>query len=433
MTNDSLSGHTGKFEVNGIQVTTSFYGTDPSVIQNDNCLFIGIAARGQDHVHGGSGAIDWGYLYGLMLQPSISPNPVLYIAVYEVHEWEYSYKVIKSTYVIWPDLTVNSYATLSMRFGADYIYYSITMDGSNHYVDVWASNATAFKSFSVGTTGRKFWEIPLPGTVKYLQFSGAWSKYNIDRVGWYTHLSSCRYELNGSWINVPFAYSTNGDNSWMDNTFRWGGVAYDDASAYFGPQYVHFSYNSEGITLPPDTLLWEPIGGGGGCPYAYAWNGHDFMIDNNLLPASEISGGNDVEDYYKLEQQLVPAYQGTSFSMYPLQIREFEHEHDYFDQTKLLAVDHNSNVNVAVSPYGEILTYGNPNPPISAFDETGTNVLSQVNSIDSNYYQGHNESYVILTFSHTEILDRVKLVIREDRPPVLKCPVYIQVINGIGC
>jgi len=177
-----------------------------------------------------------------------------------------------------------------------------------------------------------------------------------------------------------------------------------------------------------------PSGGGGGCPYVYTYEGHRYVMDNNLLPASEISQGADVEDYYRLEQRLVPTYQGTSFSLYSLQICEFEYEHDYFDQTKLFAVDHDSNVNVGVSPYGEILTYTNPDPPMSAFDETGINVLSLVNSIDGSYYQGHNGSYITLTFNHREILNGIKLVIREDdHPPMLKCPVNVQVLNATGC
>jgi len=55
---------------------------------------------------------------------------------------------------------------------------------------------------------------------------------------------------------------------------------------------------------------------------------------------------------------------------YSLLLSEFENEHDFFDQVQFLAVDPSSNVNVAVSPYGEILTYTNPFTPKSAIDDT---------------------------------------------------------------
>jgi hypothetical protein len=158
-------------------------------------------------------------------------------------------------------------------------------------------------------------------------------------------------------------------------------------------------------------------------------------MDNNLLPVAEHSNGVDVEDYYRLEQLLAPRYQGTLHSAYSLQIREFEHEHDYFDQVKLLAVDHTSDVKAAVTPYGEILTYNDPVPPVSAVDDEGVGVLPLLSSVDENYYQGYNGSYVTITFASTDVSNGIKLVVREDGPmgpPLLKCPVYIQTINATG-
>jgi len=190
------------------------------------------------------------------------------------------------------------------------------------------------------------------------------------------------------------------------------------------------------VTMDSDhtlTAYFQYSGGGGGCPYVYTWDGQQYVMDNNLLPASETSNGADVEDRYMLEQPLVPMYQVARGSVYSLQIREFEHEHDYFDQVKLLAVDHSSNVNVAVSPYGEILTYSNPAPPISAVDKDGINVLSQLSSVDGNYYQGYNGSHITITFTSTDVSNGIKLVIRDDLPPVFeKCPVYVQVLNATG-
>jgi len=194
---------------------------------------------------------------------------------------------------------------------------------------------------------------------------------------------------------------------------------------------VYYGNNSITVTMTADHSLTAYFYTGGGCPHIATWNGTGYQLDNNILPASEMSNGADVEDYYMLEQPLVPTYQGTTFSLYSMQIREFEHEHDYLDQVKLLAVDHSSNVNVAVSPYGEILTYSNPASAITAVDNDGINVLSQLSSIDGNYYQGYNGSYITLTFAPTDVSNGIKLVIRDDWPPVIvKCPVYVQVLNA---
>ena len=57
---------------------------------------------------------------------------------------------------------------------------------------------------------------------------------------------------------------------------------------------------------------------------------------------------------------MIPYYAGSRFSVYSIMLGEFENEHSYLDQVKLLAVDHDPNVNVALAPEGQILTYTNP-------------------------------------------------------------------------
>lgn len=170
-----------------------------------------------------------------------------------------------------------------------------------------------------------------------------------------------------------------------------------------------------------------------GCPFVYTWNGTDYVIDNNLLPASETSGGTDVEDYYRLEQALVPKYEGQWSSWYSLQIREFEQEHSYFDKVKLLAVDHESDVDVAVSPTGEILTFQDPNEPVSAVDRHGNDMLDLLQEVDENYYEGHAGDYLLLDFGDLNIEYGAKLVMRADFPPKEeKWSIFVQVLNDTG-
>lgn len=177
-------------------------------------------------------------------------------------------------------------------------------------------------------------------------------------------------------------------------------------------------------------------GGGGGCPYVYTWNGQRYVIDNSLLSASEISNGADVEDYYKLEQTLVPTYQGSQFSRYSLQIGEFENEHSYFDQVKLIAVDHDSDVNIGVTPDGEILTYREPQTPIFCVDSYGENKLSEILQVDGNvsdpttYYYGETGDYLVLNFGHVDSED-AKLILRDDMKCMICC-IEVQVLDDSG-
>ena len=165
-----------------------------------------------------------------------------------------------------------------------------------------------------------------------------------------------------------------------------------------------------------------------GCPFVYTWNGTEYVIDNNLLPASETSGGADVEDHYKLEQTPV-----LENGKYKLLISEFEQEHSYLDRVQLIAVDHQSDVNTAVSPYGEILTYKEPNPPVIAVDNDNNDVTSLLEAIDGNYYEGYAGDCLILDFGNLNVQDGAKLVMRADLPPEEeKWTVHIQVLNDTG-
>jgi hypothetical protein len=166
----------------------------------------------------------------------------------------------------------------------------------------------------------------------------------------------------------------------------------------------------------------------GGCPYVCVWNGTQYVIDNNLLPVSETSEGADVEDFYRLEQALVPQK-----GRYSLLISEFEQEHSRFDQVKLIVVDHESDVHVAVSPTGEILTYTSPQAPILAVDRNGNSCLDALSEMDGEYYEGNDGDYLVLDFADLDVSDGAKLVLRTDLLPVLmKWSIHVQTLNSEG-
>ena len=169
-----------------------------------------------------------------------------------------------------------------------------------------------------------------------------------------------------------------------------------------------------------------------GCPFISVWDGAGYVIDNNVLGDSEVSGGADVEDYYRLEQTLVPTYQGDWFSWYSLQISEFENEHSYIDKVRLYAVDHDPNVNMAVTPDGEFLTYTNSNPPISAMDRHNCDYLPVVLEQDDIYYRGFPGDYLLVDFGSLDISEVAKLVLRANWEwKKVEC-IHVQTLNQTG-
>jgi hypothetical protein len=190
-----------------------------------------------------------------------------------------------------------------------------------------------------------------------------------------------------------------------------------------------FHYDSQ---FSVDYLILEyttSTGGPGGCPYVSVWNGSDYVLDNNLIPAAEHSNGTDVIDYYKLQQPL--AWEDGKYS---LRVWDLD-KHSFLDQVRLLAVDHGSDTNIAVSPYGEVLTYKNPVPAVSAVDQDNQSVTSILNAVDGNYFEGYAGDSILLDFGDLNVSEGAKLVLRTDvlcPIPPCKVPYSIHILNATG-
>jgi len=279
MTTDYLSGHPEEDRAKAVRVTVSFRGTDKSTIQSDNLLASGIAAQGPDQ----RGPplypwIDWGYALLLVLDGS-EDQPYIEGMVYKCYEWgrhggwpvnpldppvadliscwAWSYPGV---------LTVYSTVTLTMSWDSAQLYYKAIIGGVEYLIHTYQPEEGESNYFMLGTCKRDWHGVPLGGTVKWFQFPGAWSYYNIGRTGWFSQLRypSFRKEGESGWRSVSFAYSVDGPNSWMDNTMGWGVGIYEQVNAVSWRDHVCFYPTSGGNTLAPDTLLWappaEPIG-----------------------------------------------------------------------------------------------------------------------------------------------------------------------------
>jgi hypothetical protein len=94
-----------------------------------------------------------------------------------------------------------------------------------------------------------------------------------------------------------------------------------------------------------------------GCPFVYAWTDSAYVADNNILPQSQLpeNEGRDVTDYY---QMFVPPT--LSEDKYILAVGEFENEHSFLDQIKLLVVDHDPGVFITVDDSGTVIQFAKP-------------------------------------------------------------------------
>lgn len=232
-------------------------------------------------------------------------------------------------------------------------------------------------------------------------------------------------ELTGDSF-VPFNVTAGGHNVKVESPICVGAsnyyFAYWNGGSGGNPKY----FDLHDVTNKTITAYYSLSPAG--CPFVSSWNGTHYVLDNNLLVESARSSGEEVEDYYKLEQSLVPTFEGEVYSLYSLRLSEFQQEHSYLDQSQFMTVDHGANVSVAVSPFGEILTYQTPSAPVSAVDDQNEDHIELIEDIDDSYYEGYNGSYLILNFSEVTG-ENAKLVMRADPPPT-KRSIHVQVLNS---
>jgi len=365
------------------------------------------------------------------------PEKYVEIAVHHVGDYSVNFDVAVPV-TNEPGMPMTPTGQTSGLTDTSYTYSTATTDPNDddlRYMFDWGDGSNTTTGFyPSGATASAFHSWSSPGTYQVRARAqdvydewGEWSpNLNVTIVQGY--MLTIQTSTGGTTSPAPGTY-----------TYAEGTPVTVTASPYTNYEFSYWTLDGQvkysnpiTVTMNSDHTLeaYFSFISGGGCPCVSTWNGTHYVIDNNLLPNSETSSRTDVEDYYRLEQTLAPTYKRKYFSLYSLQISEFENEHSYIDQVKLLAVDHASDVKVAVSPYGEILTYKNPHPPVSCINRNGEEVLSAVSSIDDIYYEGYAGDYLILDFGNLDVQDGAKLVIRADQD--LKESIHIQILNETG-
>lgn len=137
----------------------------------------------------------------------------------------------------------------------------------------------------------------------------------------------------------------------------------------------------------------------GSCPYIYTWNGERFEFFSDCLwaaPIGLVQATGDMAPTREWEYLMIPGEQlKPRDGRYVLRLTEELWEAAYFDEVKLMAVDHPVDVSIFTnekvgSPEmaaHRIHTVQNARLPVSAVDETGRDLLPGLKSLDQDYVQ----------------------------------------------
>jgi hypothetical protein len=130
------------------------------------------------------------------------------------------------------------------------------------------------------------------------------------------------------------------------------------------------SHSHESPNWPPDES----------CPFVYAWNGEEYVLDAEMFGAA-ISEGFKRTDWVELSE-----LREANGKYRVLLANELE-ETDHTDELKLVAVDHAPGVKVAPDLAGGFHTFSDPHPPMSAVDQkTGRDILAFVGANDRAFW-----------------------------------------------
>ncbi|MDD5628768.1 MAG: CRTAC1 family protein [Elusimicrobia bacterium] len=154
--------------------------------------------------------------------------------------------------------------------------------------------------------------------------------------------------------------------------------------------------------VPADeTIKVREKGQKSSCPFLFAWDGERFRFVSDLLGAGFIGilTGPDTyfkprsDEYLRLDSGLLQPQDGK----YLLSLAERLEEADYFDQVRLVAVDHDPDVEVHPDekylmrppwPQAKVVAVRGARPPVRAADDQGRDILPLLASQDRRFHDG---------------------------------------------
>lgn len=246
--------------VDATAITVSFLESEASYFPTDSWLGAGMFVQGQDSK---LGFVDYGY-YTMLVMDSAG-RLFVDIGLRQTRESTAPLQMPTEELVYaytWEITGMDSATpvTLTAWWDSDgYLYYSFLAASTNttlFFVKVASlpSCESAISKFYAGTSiaGAGF---PVGHYVYYFQF-GVIGNMIIDDAHWSARLAEPRILRKTGWKQVGTALTVQGDISYLDQDWVWGGAPYQGAQVEADETYTAvFSYT--GKTLPSGTVLWD--------------------------------------------------------------------------------------------------------------------------------------------------------------------------------
>jgi len=149
------------------------------------------------------------------------------------------------------------------------------------------------------------------------------------------------------------------------------------------------------------------------CPFVYSWDGSQWVFDAEPYGGA-VSRGLERDDYTELEH-LRP-----DDGLYRLMVRNELEETQHTNLAELWVADHSPDISLASDVFGKLYTLRDPQPPISATNGQGHDLLPWLRADDKLIWEpqpvaGADPSMreeVVLTFAKPPGAKRVKLITR---------------------
>lgn len=155
----------------------------------------------------------------------------------------------------------------------------------------------------------------------------------------------------------------------------------------------------------------------GSCPMIFTWNGKGHQFITDVLGVAPLGAAAGDGEYFAVDHDEFVQIPGESLAVrdgvYDVRISEELREVSYFDQIRLIAVDHPAETRIFVNdkfvgpPYPEFRLYGVRQRiyPAAARDDKGRDVLDRIVRLDRKYPDGFERDLSGLAEPHSLELD----------------------------
>lgn len=256
-----------KYEiVDAVAVEVSFPSTDPSNFSAGSWLGAGVFVQAQDtrFLH-----VDYGFYVMLVLEAS--GKLFVDIGLHQTREGDMPLLMPSEELIFartWQlsGLDPAASVTLTMEWGENKrVNYALESDGERmEFASVRVPSFPNCENMIPGFYSGNVivGQFPMSRYVNYFQF-GITSPSGITSDRWNVLLQEPRILRHDNWSIVDRAWSVQGDRSYIDQDWRWGGRPYTGVDAQYqmnspqGLNQVLFFHGDR--TLSTGTLLWEPV------------------------------------------------------------------------------------------------------------------------------------------------------------------------------